>query len=96
MRTLLHFADVTFAIYTWLLLACMALYWLIGFNRIEPRGRVVSAVSAGLSKVTGPVLRPLRRGLPSLGGVDISPLVAIMLIAAVRYVIALYILPRFA
>jgi uncharacterized protein YggT (Ycf19 family) len=71
MRILLHFVDLTFAIFTWVLLAYAVLYWLIGFNRVDPR-------------------------LPGLGGVDISPLVAIMLIAAARYVIALYILPKLA
>jgi YggT family protein len=92
MRILLHLVDLTLAIYIWVLLAHAVLYWLIGFNRVDPGGRVV----AGLSRMTEPVLRPVRSVLPGLGGVDISPLVAIMMIAAARYVIALYILPNLA
>jgi YggT family protein len=96
MRILLHFVDLTFAIFTWVLLAYVVLYWLIGFNRVDPRGRIPAFIGAGLACITEPVLRPLRSILPGLGGVDISPLVAIMLIAAARYVIALYILPKLA
>jgi YggT family protein len=94
MRNLLHVVDFALAIYIWLLLATAVLYWLVGFSQLD-RGRPgVAQVAAGLAAVTEPVLRPLRRLLPGLGGVDISPVVAIVLVAAIRYTIALFILPR--
>jgi YggT family protein len=94
MRAVLHIVDLALAIYVWLLLATAVLYWLVEFNRLD-RGRPgVAQVAAALSAVTEPVRRPLRRLLPDLGGVDISPVVAIVLVAALRYTIALWILPR--
>jgi len=94
MRAILHVVDLALAIYIWLLLAVAVLYWLTGFNQLD-RGRPgVAQVAAALSAVTEPVLRPIRRLLPDLGGVDISPVVAIVLLAAIRYTIALFILPR--
>jgi YggT family protein len=96
MRAFLQVVDLALATYTWVLVACALLYWLIGFNRVDPRGRFAAVISAGMSCVTEPVLRPLRRCLPRFGGVDASTLVAIMLIMAIRYVIALYILPNLA
>jgi YggT family protein len=94
MRVLFQFIDVVLAIYIWLLLADAVLYCLIGFDRIDARRRAVAVFGACLSYVTGPVLRPMRRLLPALGGVDVSPIMAILLLAAVRYVIALYVLPK--
>jgi YggT family protein len=94
MSAFLHVVDLALAIYIWLLLATAVLYWLVEFNRLD-RGRPgVARVAAALSAVTEPVLRPIRRVLPDLGGVDISPVVAIVLVAAIRYTIALFILPR--
>jgi YggT family protein len=94
MRVLLHVLDLVLAIYTWLLLASAVLYCLIGFGGIDPSRRAAAGIGAFLSSITEPALRPIRRILPRLGGVDVSPVVAIVMVAAVRYVIALYILPK--
>ncbi|HEY4403612.1 MAG TPA: YggT family protein [Xanthobacteraceae bacterium] len=94
MRDLFHAIDLALAIYTWLLLAGVVVSWLIGFNQIDDQRPFVGAVRSGLGRVAEPVLRPLRALLPGLGGVDISLVVAIVTVAAVRYVIALFILPK--
>jgi YggT family protein len=94
MRAFLHVVDLALAIYIWVLLATAVLSWLTGFNQFD-RGRPgVAQVASALSIVTEPVLRLIRRLLPDLGSVDISPVVAIVLVAALRYTIALFILPR--
>jgi YggT family protein len=94
MRDLFHAIDFALAIYIWLLLAGAVLSWLIGFHQVDDRRPFVGGVRSGLAWVAAPVLRPLRALLPDLGGVDISPVVAIVALAALRYVIALFILPR--
>jgi YggT family protein len=94
MRAIFHIIDFALAIYIWLLLAGAVLAWLIGFNQVDDRRPFVGALRSGLSYVTEPVLRLIRPLLPDLGGVDISPVVAIVTVAAIRYVIALFILPK--
>jgi len=94
MRVLLHVLDIALAIYTWLLLASAVLYWLIEFDRLDARRRGVAVVGAWLSWITEPVLRPMRRILPGLGGVDYSPLFAMLIVTAIRYLIAIYVLPK--
>lgn len=92
MRVLLHVLDIGLAIYIWLLVAAMVLYWLIEFGAIDARRRAVTVIRAWLSWSAAPVLRPIRSMLPAFQGVDISPLVAVLAIMTARYVIALYVL----
>jgi YggT family protein len=94
MRVLLHVLDIVLAIYTWLLLAGAVLYLLIGFGRLDAHRRGVAAADAWLSFVTEPARRPMRRILLGLGGVDYSPLFAMLIVTAIRYVIAIYVLPK--
>ena len=64
------------------------LSWLVAFNVINIRHPVANAVVRGLDAVTRPVLRPFQRVIPALGGIDISPIVAIIVIqAAQRYLL---------
>ena len=64
------------------------LSWLVAFNVINIRHPVANAVVRGLDAVTRPVLRPFQRFIPPLGGIDISPIVAIIVIqAAERYLL---------
>ena len=95
MRALLFAVDLLLTIYIWILLAHMVLYWLIEFRVLDRRGRLVATAHRWLSLLALPALWPVRLVLPELGGVDSSPLAAIMLLLTARYVIAIYILPRF-
>jgi YggT family protein len=94
MRALFHAIDFALAICIWLLLASVVLSWMIWFNRVDDRHPFVGAVRSGLAWITEPALRPIRALLPDLGGVDLSPVVAIVTMVAIRYVIALFILPK--
>ena len=64
------------------------LSWLVAFDVINTRNRFVYMVVTFLDAVTRPVLAPVRRIIPPLGGVDISPIIVILVIAgALRYLI---------
>jgi YggT family protein len=66
--------------YSWVVIAWVVLSWLISFNVVNTRNRFVYVVSDVLYRVTEPALRPLRRILPNLGGLDLSPLVLLLII----------------
>lgn len=78
MYSLLLLVDSIIEIYIWLLIIQVGLSWLIAFNVLNTSNRFVYLVGDFLYRVTEPVLRPIRRVLPSLGGIDISPVVLII------------------
>ena len=94
MRALFLVIDLALEIYIWLLIGAAIFSWLIAFNVVNVRNQFVSMVGQFLYRVTEPALRPIRNAMPNLGGIDISPVVLILIIIFIRYVIALYILPN--
>ena len=80
--------DTVITIYIWLLIASAVLSWLVAFNVVNTRNRFVYLLGDFLQKVTEPALRPIRRVLPNLGGVDLSPMVLILLLLFVQQVLA--------
>jgi len=64
----------------WAIIISAILSWLVVFDVINLRNRFVYNVSRFLDAVTAPVLRPFRRIIPPLGGVDISPIIVILVI----------------
>jgi len=67
-------------IYKWVLIAAAVVSWLIAFNVLNTRSRAVYIIADFLNRVTEPVLRPIRRIMPNLGGVDVSPIIALLLV----------------
>lgn len=65
-------------LYIWILIANAVLSWLVAFNVVSPHNNVVRTIGEALYRLTEPVLRPIRQFLPSLGGLDISPVIAII------------------
>ncbi len=61
---------------------------LIAFGVVNGRSQIVYSIADFLNKVTDPILRPIRRYLPVFGNVDISPIVAILLLEALQMVLA--------
>ena len=93
MRALLDVVMLVLNIYTWLLIASAVLSWLVAFNVVNTRNDVVRTVWDFLYRVTEPVLRPIRNLLPNLGGIDVSPIIVLLLIFFIQRVIALYLYP---
>jgi YggT family protein len=94
MRALFLVIDLALDIYIWLLIAAAILSWLVAFNVVNTRNQVVGMIGDFLYRITEPALRPIRNVMPDLGGIDISPVILILIIIFIRYVIALYILPN--
>ena len=94
MRALFLVIDIALEIYIWLLIAAAVLSWLVAFNVVNTRNQVVAMVGDFLYRITEPALRPIRNMLPNLGGIDISPVILILIIIFIRYCIAFYILPN--
>ena len=87
MRSLLWLIDTVITLYVWLLIASAVLSWLIAFNVVNLRNPIVMQLADFLDRVTEPALRPIRRVLPNLGGIDISPIILILLLYFVRNLI---------
>ena len=93
MRAILVIILEVLWLYTMLIIATAILSWLVAFNVVNARNDVVRAVWEFLHRVTEPALRPIRRILPNLGGVDISPIILLLGIFFLQRIIALYLYP---
>ena len=77
-------------IYKWVLIASVVLSWLVALNVVNTYNRVVNIIGDVLWRLTEPVLRPIRQFVPSIGGLDLSPLVALLLVWFLQYLIVYY------
>ena len=84
MQALYWLIDTILGIYLWLLIAQVVLSWLVQFNVVNTRNRAIYVIGDFLYKVTEPALRPIRRIVPDLGGIDISPIILALSIGFVR------------
>ena len=94
MRALLDVILIALQLYVWLLIAAAVLSWLVAFNVVNPRNQFVATVGEFLYRITEPALRPIRNMLPNLGGLDISPVILILLIFLIERIIIHYIYPN--
>ena len=84
MYAFLSLVSTVISIYVWLLIAQAVLSWLVAFGIVNRYNRVVATIGDFLWRVTEPLLRPIRRVLPDLGGIDISPVILILLLWFLR------------
>jgi len=87
MVELFTFISLLLTLYIYVLVAAAVMSWLIFFNVVNPRNQFVSMVAEFLYRITEPVLRPVRNVLPNLGGIDISPIVVIIIIWFIQIVV---------
>ncbi|OWV67100.1 hypothetical protein CO670_07990 [Rhizobium sp. J15] len=84
MFALFQTIDLVLNIYTWILIASAVFSWLYAFNVINSSNQFVNSVGMFLYNVTEPALKPIRRLLPNLGGIDISPIILLVIIFFLR------------
>jgi YggT family protein len=94
MRSVLDVVLLALQIYVWILIVSAVLSWLIAFNVINTRNQFVSTIWDMVYRLTEPALRPIRERLPNLGGIDISPIILLLLIYFLQSVILRYIYPN--
>ena len=99
MNTLGAFIDIFVMlcqVLIWIIIAQVVLSWLIAFNVINTSNNFVRSVLMGLERLLAPLYRPIRRFLPDLGGIDLSPMVLILAIILVQRMVPALIVDLFA
>jgi len=88
---LFRIAEVLLNILWWIIVIQAVMSWLIAFNIINTWNDTVRSVWNALQKMTDPLYRPIRRIMPDFGGLDLSPLVVLLIIYILMTIILPYI-----
>lgn len=94
MRAVLDVILLVLQLYTYVIIIVAIMSWLVAFNVINVYNNVVRVIWDGLNALTEPLLRPIRNILPNFNGLDLSPLVLLLIIFLLQDVIAKYIYPN--
>jgi len=81
---LLDIIEIVLNFYIWVIIVGATMSWLVAFNIVNTNNRFVHMVGDFLFRLTEPLLKPLRRVLPNMGGLDLSPLVLILIIMFIQ------------
>ncbi len=93
MLAVLDVIMLALRIYTWLVIAMVIMSWLVAFGVINTRNDFVRMIFDFLHRVTEPVLSRIRRIMPDLGGIDLSPIILLLGIFFLQQVIIRYLYP---
>ena len=84
MLALIQTIVMALDLYWWIIIASAIFSWLYAFNVVNSRNQFVSSIGNMLYRLTEPALRPIRRFMPDLGGIDISPIILLLIIFFIR------------
>ena len=87
--------NTVLQLYIYVIFAMVIMSWLFAFNVINPRNQFVAAVDNFVQQVTEPLLRPIRRYMPTLGAIDISPIVLLLGITFLQIFLRTSVAPMF-
>ncbi|WP_068310603.1 YggT family protein [Polycladidibacter hongkongensis] len=93
MRAVLDIIMIALNLYYWVIIASAIFSWLYAFNVVNPGNQVVATIGRALYSLTEPLLRPIRRYMPNIGGLDLSPIVLLLGVIFVQIVISRYAYP---
>ena len=79
--------------YSYIVIATVIISWLIAFNVLNTQNRFVYSISELTYRLTDPILNKIRRFLPNLGSLDISPVILLLLIWFIEMCMKLYVAP---
>ncbi len=81
---LIDIADIVLTLYTWVIIISVILSWLVAFDVINARNTFVYTVGDITYRMTEPVYRPIRSMMPNLGGIDLTPMVVLLIILFIQ------------
>ncbi len=87
MFTVLQILLLILDVVWFIIIAHVIMSWLISFQVLNTRQPLVYQIWTGLEGLLSPIYDPIRRFLPTMGGLDLSPLVALVAVAALRIII---------
>ena len=87
MMRLIYFISGLLTLYVYIIIAQAIMSWLVAFDVINLRNHFARNVWLALNAMTEPALRPIRRFLPNLRGIDISPVILILIILFIQQVV---------
>ena len=87
MLLILQILDLLLRVLRWIIIIQAILSWLVAFNVINTYNDFVRQVLFALDKITAPIYRPIRRVMPDFGALDLSPLVALLLIIILQMIL---------
>ena len=87
MKSIFILLDSIITIYLWIIIVNAVLSWLVAFNILNTQNRFVFSVLDATYKLTDPVLNKIRRFIPNLGSIDISPVILILILMFLRNLI---------
>jgi YggT family protein len=87
MMPIIWLINTVVQLFFWIMLAMIIISWLMHFGIIDGRNQYVRQINYFLRRVTDPVLAPIRRLLPDLGGIDISPIVVLIGLEFIRQIV---------
>jgi len=93
MLSLLGLINIVLNIIQWVVIASVVASWLVAFGVVNTRNRGVYLVLDTLNRLTEPLLRPIRRFVPPFGGLDLSPLILLLLIWFIQSLLQEYAYP---
>lgn len=93
MKAVIDIIIIALNLYWWVIIISAVLSWLIAFNVVNYRNQLVAQIDTTLRALTEPVLAPIRRRMPNLGAVDISPIVLLLGIIFIQMLLAYYVRP---
>lgn len=87
MYTLIYLIDIIFKLYIFVIIAQVAVSWLIAFEVINTNNQQARNLVELLNKLTDPVYKPLRKYIPPIGGIDITPIIVLIGLQILKQII---------
>lgn len=94
MRAILDVVMLILQLYTYVIIASAIFSWLYAFNIVNSSNQVIATIGQTLYNLTEPALRRIRRFIPSVGGIDLSPIALLLGVFLVQNIIVMYIYPN--